>query len=370
MRGICLVVAAILAGLGPTRAEAQATAGPTLAPKKAAAVDAAVLEVMDKQELVGVAIGVIEDGRIVYTKGYGWADREHRIPATAETVINWASNSKPMAAILALQLAEQGQLDLDADVRTYVPEFPDKGVTITCRQILGHQSGIPHYSNGQIVPTRRDAESRRGPVDPLRSLDRFAESPLIFRPGARSEYSSYAYILLSAVVERAGKQPFDDQVQGRIAAPLGIRSLQLDHHTPGRDWATGYTMKEGKVVPAPEEANDWKFGAGGYKSNVQDFARWAAALLDHRLVSKTTERSMWTQQRTAGGETTDYGLGFAVEDGARGFKVSHNGDQREATTRMVLYPKARQGMVVMTNCGHGKPGEISTAVFAALSRKR
>ncbi|MEJ7637544.1 MAG: serine hydrolase domain-containing protein [Singulisphaera sp.] len=337
--------------------------------KRAAAVDEAVGSVMAEQELVGLAVGVIRDGRVVYLNGYGLADREKRTPVTTETVFSWASNSKPMAAVLALQLAEAGKLDLDADVRRYVPEFPPKGTVITCRQLLCHQSGIPHYTNGKIVPADRKSEAPRDRPDPILSLDRFSESPLILAPGEKSEYSSYAYILLSAVVQRAGEQGFDEQVQDRIAKPLRMSSLQLDRGTPEPDWAAGYRKKGGQVVRAPEKENDWKFGAGGYKSDVRDFARWAAALMNHRLVSPQTERKMWTPQVTKGGKATEYGLGFAVEDGRQGFKVSHNGSQTESTTRMVLYPKAGHGVVVLCNCGFAKIGAVSTAVYSALNRK-
>jgi CubicO group peptidase (beta-lactamase class C family) len=348
------------------KAAAQAVADRTLAPHKAETVDKAVNRVMKEEGLVGVTIGVIQNGRIAYLQAYGWADRERRIPAKVATVINWASNSKPMAAILAMQLAEKGLLDLDGDVRKYVPEFPDKGAVITCRQILCHQSGIPHYTNGKIVPALQDAASRRSLLDPIRSLERFSESPLIFEPGEKSSYSSYAYILLSAVIERTGKQSYDAQVRDRISVPLQLKTLQLDHRSPGANWATGYVKKGGRIVPAPEEANDWKFGAGGYKSDVRDFARWATALLNHRLVSEKTERMMWTQQKTKGGEATDFGLGFAIEDGKQGLKASHNGSQSETATRMVLYPKSNSGVVVMSNCNFAQVGVITTAIYSAL----
>ena len=125
----------------------------TLPPAEIAAVDRVVQAEMEKQKAIGLAVGVIQHGKIAYLKGYGLADRAKKTPATVQTVFNWASNSKPLAAILAMQLVAAKALDLDADVRTYVPEFPDKGAVITTRQLLCHQSGIPHYSNGRIIPT-------------------------------------------------------------------------------------------------------------------------------------------------------------------------------------------------------------------------
>jgi serine beta-lactamase-like protein LACTB, mitochondrial len=335
----------------------------------ATAVDTAVKAEMEKQQIVGSAVGIIRDGEIVHLKGYGLADREKKVPVSTDSVFNWASNSKPLAAVLAMQLVEAKKLDLDDDVRKYVPEFPDKASTITTRHLLCHQSGITHYVNGKVIPTER-SHVFDDYFDPIHSLDKFNRSPLIFKPGEKTDYSSYAYILLSAVVQRAGKEPFDKQIVNRIAKPLMLSSLELDVETKGqKHWTVGYAKGgSGVVAPVSEEAHYWKHGAGGYKSNVGDFARWAKGLLDRKLVSEKTEATMWERQKTSDGKLTSWGLGFTVDEQG-GLRVAHNGSQPETTTRMVLYPKSRQGVVVMTNCRHASPTAISTAVFAALREK-
>jgi serine beta-lactamase-like protein LACTB len=336
-----------------------------LAPARAEAVDKAVRTEVERQKLVGVAVGVVENGRVVYAKGYGFADAEKRTPVTPATVFNWASNSKPLAAILAVQLAEKGQLDLDADVRKYVPEFPDKKVKITARHLLSHQSGIPHYDNGKVVPTDRKYAVRDPFADPVLALDKFNQSPLLFDPGEKASYSSYAYILLSAVVQRAGKRPFAEQVQTRVVKPLGLKSFQLDTSAAKPDWATGYVKKEDKVVRS-DAAHYWKHGAGAFKSDVRDFARWAEGLINRELVSEATEKAMWEPQTLAGGQASTWGLGFGVGKGER-LRVSHNGKQPEATTRLVIYPKERLGIVVMCNCEFADVGKLSSAVESALT---
>src|SRR5688572_28433195 len=107
---------------------------------RAERVDARIQSEIKEREIVGLAAVVIDDGKIAWTKGYGFADREKQVPVDpAVTQFRWASISKSVTAVAALQLAEKGLLDLDADVRTYVPEFPDKGVKITARDLLRHQ---------------------------------------------------------------------------------------------------------------------------------------------------------------------------------------------------------------------------------------
>lgn len=338
-----------------------------LTPDAAEAVTQAVAGELDRQQIVGAAVGIIRNGEVVYLRGFGLADRESQTPATVDTVFNWASNSKPLAAVAVMQLVEQQRLDLDADVRTYVPEFPDHGAVITTRRLLCHQSGIPHYSNGRIVPIPPEHSAPNPLRDPVAGLNRFAASPLLFPPGERVSYSSYAYVLLSAVVQRAGGEPFPNQVQERIAKPLELRSLQFDETTNGQPhWCAGYIKSaDGDVVRAPEEAHDWKHGAGGYKSNIADFARWAQALVGRRLLSAETERLMWTPQPLADGKSTSWGLGFTL-DTRDGLTVSHNGKQDETTTRMVLRPAEKHGIVVMTNCGYGNTTAIADAVAKAL----
>lgn len=329
-------------------------------------VDAAVRVEMEKQGLVGVAVGVLRGGEIVDLRSYGLADREKNLPVTEETVFNWASNSKPLSAMVAMQLVAEGKLDLDADVRQYVPEFPSKSAVITMRHLLCHQSGIPHY--GEVVPTRRDYRQERPYLDPVLALDTFNLTPLSFAPGEKELYSSYAYILASAVVQRAGGQPHHRQIEERIAKPLGLTSLQLDlefHEQPY--WAAGYSKDEaGKVVRVQDVAHYWKHGAGGYKSNIRDFARWAQAILNHRLLNEVTEKTMWTRQKLRDGTLTLRALGFLVDE-QNGLRVYHGGKQEEATSRLVVYPGKRHGLVVMTNCGFGDPAAISTAIYKALN---
>ncbi len=330
-------------------------------------LDAAVRAEMARQGVVGVAVGVLRGGEIVDLRSYGLADREKNLPVTEETVFNWASNSKPLSAMAAMQLVAQGRLDLDADVRQYVPEFPAKAGVITMRHLLCHQSGIPHY--GEVVPTRRDYPQAQPFLDPVLALDTFNLTPLTFAPGENELYSSYAYILASAVVQRAGGQPHHRQIEERIAKPLNLTSLQLDLEFQDQPhWAAGYVRDEaGKVVRAGEVAHYWKHGAGGYKSNIRDFARWAQAVLNHRLLDEATEKTMWTRQKLRDGTLTLRGLGFMVDE-PNGLRVYHGGKQEEATSRLVLYPGKRHGLVIMTNCGFGDPAAISTAIYKALSR--
>lgn len=359
-----ILLAWFLAG---TSTWAQGSREQELSLAQAARVDAAVQKEMERQGLVGVAIGVLQKGEVVYLKGYGLSDREKKTPVTTASVFNWASNSKPLAAVAAMQLVEKKLLDLDTDVRRYVPEFPAKEHPITMRHLLSHQSGIQHY--GKVIPTIRTYNSKYAHLDPVLALDVFNRTPLSYKPGEKVVYSSYAHVLASATIQGAGKEPFSKQVENRIIKPLDLKSLQYDlDHLGQLHWATGYTRLNNKVVPAPEVAHYWKHGAGGFKSNISDFARWAHALINRQLVRPETEKQMWTRQKTSDGKLTSWGLGFSIDEQG-GLRVSHGGKQEETTTRLVIYPERKHGIVVMTNCGFGDPAAVSTAIYQALAEK-
>jgi serine beta-lactamase-like protein LACTB len=342
------------------------------APSLEAAADQAARAQFEKQKLVGLAVAVIHDGKVAYLKGYGHADREDEIPVDpSKTLFRWASCSKPLTAIAALQLAEKGLLDLDRNVREYVPEFPDKGVAITVRQLLCHQGGIVHYTNGKVIRTSRDYDSENPFEDVILALDTFKDSPLVCRPGEKYSYTTHGYILLSAAVQRAGKQKFADQVKERIADPLGMNSLQPDYQwqaIPHR--AVGYRRRANdEIVRSTDTDVSWKLGGGGYVSTAEDFAKFGTGLVNRKLVSEQTEARMWTRQKLANGNgTTNYGLGFTFGKTPGGREwVGHSGSQEKTKTMMMLEPKSKRGVVVMTNSEWANPAQVAASILDAVA---
>ncbi len=364
-RLVCFLLVGLLILNVPTSIAQNAT----LAKDAIRRIDEAVLAEMQRQEVVGLAVGVICDGRIVYVRGYGLADREAAVPVDRDTMFRWASISKPVTAIAAMQLVEQGKLRLDDDVRQYVPEFPDKGHRITVRHLLCHQGGIVHYTNGEVIRTQQQYTNQHPFADVVVALDTFKESPLVCLPGEKNSYSTHGYILLSAVVERAGGQPFADQVQQRITKPLGLGSLQPDYQwvdIPNR--TKGYRRVDGKIVGSTDTDVSWKLGGGGFISTIDDMARFATAVTGGRLLQATTWRDVATVQHTNSGEPTGYGLGLSVSGQDRQLKLSHGGSQEKVRARLTTYPKQGSGVVVMCNSEYSDAGRFSTLVFSALSQ--
>ncbi|MFO0809084.1 MAG: serine hydrolase domain-containing protein [Gemmataceae bacterium] len=340
---------------------------PGLDAAKVSAVEAAVGAEMQRQKLIGVAVAVVADGQLAYARGFGFADRERYVPVTGATLFRWASVSKPVTAIAAMQLVEQGKLGLDDDVRKYVPEFPEKDETITVRQLLCHQGGIVHYTNGKVVVTERKYDAEHPFADVVTALDTFKDSPLVARPGTKYSYTTHGYILLSAVVQRAGSRTFADQVLERVARPLGMESFRPDYQweaISGR--AVGYVRKGDEIARSTDTDVSWKLGGGGYLSNVADMARFGAGLIDRKLLRPETAARMWEPQKTADGKETTYGLGFQVEHKNGRLTVAHSGAQEKTRTQLIVLPHEGRAVAVMTNSEYGRPDAVAKAVLTAV----
>jgi hypothetical protein len=128
----------------------------------------------------------------------------------------------------------------------------------------------------------------------------------------------------------------------------------------------GYKRIAGLVVPSTDTDVSWKLGGGGFISNIDDLAAYAAGLINRRLVREATEAAMWTPQRTADGAATTMGLGFSVKNDDGVLEISHNGSQEKTRTRMVIYPRQRHGVVVMSNSEYADPATFAQRVYAAM----
>src|SRR6188768_1820815 len=150
-----LVLSCALSGIAPSCASAREkpAPAPALDERLALRLDAIVASEVERQQLIGLSVAIARAGGTVHVAHFGWEDRDRAIPCTDETMYRLASISKPITAVVALQLANEKKLDLDRDVRGYVPEFPAQPHTITARQLLCHQGGIVHYKNGPVITT-------------------------------------------------------------------------------------------------------------------------------------------------------------------------------------------------------------------------
>lgn len=233
---------------------------------------------------VGIGVAVIQDGEALWVEGVGWSDREAGSPVDPTgTRFRIYSVAKPMTAAAAGRLMERGVLDPNAPVQSYVPDFPAHDPPITTMQLATHTSGIRHYADGAEAAGTRHCESVAD------ALPIFANDPLVHPPGAGETYSSWGFVLLSAVVAGAADTGFVPAMSALVFEPAGMTGIALDDPTvPVTGRARFYTETGGAIAPAPEVDNRCKWGAGGFVATAYDVAAFGAAMLDGTLLSDRT----------------------------------------------------------------------------------
>jgi serine beta-lactamase-like protein LACTB, mitochondrial len=342
------------------------------------AVHSAVKMEADRQNAVGVAVGVLIDGKIAFYSSTGYQDRESQIPVSRSTMFRWASISKSLTAITLLQLAENDVLSLDQTVNQFLVHYPSqqtsdgKSHDITLEQLLTHQAGIVHYTNGVVIGTPRNYV-RPHPSRHVRlALNGFNQSLLLNVPGNAYSYTTRGYILLSAIVEQAAGRPFHVQVERMIAKPLAMNTLQPDYQWKRiQNRAVGYRKSTtGEIVVSSDTDVSWKLGGGGFISNIDDLAKFAEGLLQRKLVSQETQTTMFTRQAIADGTVTNYGLGFQAMEFNGRQTIGHGGSQEKTKTRLAIDLGMNNGVVVMSNSEYVDTSQFAEVIFKAISEKR
>lgn len=324
-------------------------------------IEEKIQDLIKTNSIPGVGIAIAKDGTIVYARGFGFADLENRVTFTSQTVSRIGSVSKTFTAVAVMQLAEQGRLDIGAEIQTYLPDFPKKSSPITTRHLLAHLSGIRHYRGDEFQSARHydDVES---------ALAIFKDDPLLFEPGEKYSYTTYGYNLLSRIVEKVSGEKFGDYLRNHIFKPAGLEDTWLDENSrliPLR--ARNYTLsKEKQLINATfvDQSNKW--GGGGLLSNVEDMIKYATAVSSGRLVRPETLKQMFTSQTTRKGEPVNYGLGWRVytENGER--RIEHSGGSMGATSMLTMFPDRGLTVAVLVNCDHFTAPRVGNEVVGIL----
>jgi CubicO group peptidase (beta-lactamase class C family) len=308
----------------------------------------------------GCALGVVRDGGLVYSKGYGLASLELGVPISPQTVFDIGSIAKQFTATAILLLAQDGKLSVDDDIRKHIPEMPDYGTPITLRHLLHHTSGIRDYI-GILRLGGINLEDVATEEESLALIAR--QKALDFSPGERFSYSNSGYFLLSVVVERVSGKPIRAFAQERIFGPLGMTSTQyLDDHTmviPRS--ATSY-------VPRPDGGfrlvtSDWEqTGDGGIKTTVEDLVKWDRNFYDPKVGGPALIEQLETTGVLNSGEKIDYARGLFVDEYRGLRRVAHNGGWMAFASDMTRFPDERLSVITLCNIGNVDPTDLSTQV--------
>lgn len=299
----------------------------------------------DRRGVPGCAVGVVQRGSLVYSRGFGDAVLLSRVRNTPSTAFYIASLSKQFTALSVLLLQQDGKLSLNDDIRRWVPEVPSLG-HITLLELLRHTSGLRDYYGLLGINGWRQNEllTEREFLD-LVSRQR----ALNFAPGTEFLYSNTGYALLAIVVRRASGHTLRDFAAARIFGPLGMKNTQFrdDHTMPVDNEAIGYVPQDGGFAVSIPQLD--VVGDGGVFSTVEDLARWDANF-DSGVVGGPDGMKMMQQTATLpDGRSTGYALGLSVGNFAGSRVVSHSGSFGGYRSTFLRFPEDRLSVITLCN---------------------
>ncbi len=305
-----------------------------------------------KSAAPGLSVSVGYDDKIIWSKGFGYADLEQKVTVDPSlTKFRVGSIAKPFTAFALAKLLDGKKIELDSEIQSYVPSFPKKKYPITIRQIAGHLSGIRHYQGNEFY-------SQKKYTSVLEGLAIFQADPLEHMPGDKWSYTSYGYNLLSAAVEQASGKSFLNYMNEDVFLPLGMKQTvpdYLDEIIINR--GRYYLRRDNAYFNEPEVNNSYKWAGGGFLSTTDDLVRFGFAHLNDKHLSKSTIDLLWTSQQTADGALTGYGIGWRIVklEGGQTW-IGHGGGSVGGSTQFWLLKK--HGLVIamvsnMSALGYG-----------------
>ncbi|WP_332861961.1 serine hydrolase [Janthinobacterium svalbardensis] len=347
-------------------AQAAPSSVPAVVPAPALAArladfDGWVARRMGTQRIPGVTVG-FSQGEVEWVKGYGYADLENRVPATASSSYRLASVTKPMTAVAILQLVEQGKIDLDAPVQTYVPYFPVKPFPVTVRQLLGHLGGIDAYRNSKAEKHFKEHKDTR------QSIAVFEQFDLIAEPGTRFRYTSYGYNLLGAVIESASGESYGGYMRRHVWGPLGMDTIVMDDpHALIAHRVRGYRL-DGQALKNAEFVDiSSRFSAGGTRASVPDMLAFGRGVHAGKILSAASVAAMVQPMATRAGRLTNYGMGWEVLPTGGRYAIAHSGQQPETVTYLYSFPSRKLTLAVAANLERVNPEAFVQRLFEVVT---
>ena len=339
-----------------------------------ASLDQQLAALASRPEMAGLAIAVVEDGKLSFVRTYGVTDKSTLAPVTPDTVFRWASVSKTVTGTLAATLANEGALDLDRPIISWntslrLPGGAESQVTLA--QLLSHRTGLTKNAYDERL------EDGQSPRLVRASL---ASAPLQCQPGTCHTYQNVAFDTASEILTQAANRPFTDSVSERFFLPLGMTSAAygMEGLTGAKDWARPHN---GAQVRPIKEAY-WRVpAAAGAESNIVDFAKWMQAAMGERpdvlpasvLRMAQTPRvatpRLYSGALAAALSDAQYGLGWRSFNYTGHRLVGHSGAVDGFRTTLIFDPETRTGVAVMWNSNWGIPFRIPFAAFDSYDNR-
>ncbi len=322
------------------------------------------------------AVLVAREGKIIFRKGYGYADVEKRIPFTPETQYEVASISKMFTSMAALRLRDQGRLRLEDSICKYLKDCPEIWTPITVQQLMRHTSGIKDYEESLELGSEKYMQFMTQPDASAKIFENARSLPLDFKPGEKFHYSNTGYIVLSHVIEQAAAQPFAEFVTNAILKPAGMthsgvigwpgsrpKSLANGYTYGDIGWektlggvqlTDGHLKKQPNLPLTPPEGDAWLY------STLDDLYRWSQIMDGGRIVSAAEAAEVYTPGLDG------YGYGWFTGTAFNRKRFRHTGALPGYISDFIKFPDDKITIILFSNIDRARTGSIARDVTAIV----
>ena len=315
---------------------------------------------------------VSDQGKVIYKKGFGMANMEWDIPNQPNTKHRLGSITKQFTAMLILQLVEEGKLDLQAPITTYLPDYPKaSGDIITTHHLLTHTSGIPNYT---AFPKFMEDESRN-PYTPEEFVKTFSDKALDFTQGEKFSYSNSGYFLLGVLIEKLAGKSYEQMLQDKIFIPLSMNDSGYDNHGDIlKNRATGYEKQGGDYVNSSYLDMSIPYAAGSIYSTVEDLYKWDQALYTTSILPKEY-MTMYFKPHIPGFDNLHYAYGWIVGYAKIGkstdsiYAMGHGGGINGFNTNISRTTSNNSLVVLLNNTGRAPLNDMTKAILGIMHGK-
>lgn len=315
-----------------------------LTPDTEAKINAITEKIVHDTGVPSASIGIVVDGKIAYTRAFGFAKLQPSTPATAQIAYPIGSISKQFTATAVLLLQQEGKLKLSDPVSRFFPELT-RSNDVTLLNLLTMTSGYQDYA-----PQDYTIPEWKMPGDPLKTVRKFAGKPLDFEPGTEWQYSNTNFVLAALIVEKASGVPFAKFLHDRVLAPAGLQGVLNLNTEQSKLQLAGYMRNAlAPLRPAVLEAPGWYMGDGDLAMPVASLLQWDLTIMNKTLLAPESYRAMETPYLLRDGRNPQYGLGISVlmDKGHR--ILEHSGEVGGFVAENIVFPEDHIAVAVLTN---------------------
>lgn len=318
----------------------------------------------ESKRIPGMAVAVAVRGELAWSHGYGFSDLDTSSRVVADkTLFRIGSTSKALTGFTVAKLAQDGRLNIDTGIRGVLPDLPLAYEDVTIRQLAGHLAGVRHYASRTELGSNIEFETT------AQALGIFIDDPLIAMPGHEYSYSTYGYTVIGAALEAVIGDEYLSFMSKEVFEPLKMQNTTADRRSiqvPERTQFY-YLGEDGEPAIGPPINSSYKWAGGGFLATAVDLARFGVSHFDGNLLTDASQRMLWTSQKTLGGDSTGYGIGWFISD----HWVQHPGGALGGSTLLRIYPEEEVVIAITANLsmlGPNRFGALPEQLFECTSR--